>query len=223
MDHTASECSRRSEHSCVGDLAHTTNAGRETVVSLMQLMPGPVTQSSSDDSYLATAVAEGNRSALETVFQRFGGAVQSMAFRVLRDEVLAEDVAQDVFVSFWKAPGKYDPDRGSLRTFLMTLAHRRAVDTVRSEEARYRREEKVPDDIQPDIEEQVWQSNLSDTVRAALEELPETEREAIVLAYFGGLSYVEVARRLGAPEGTVKSRIRNGMKKLSVTLAGVAT
>lgn len=189
----------------------------------MQLMPGPVTQSSADDSYLASAVAEGDRSALETVFQRFGGAVQSMAFRVLRDEVLAEDVTQDVFVSFWRAPTKFDPDRGSLRTFLMTLAHRRAVDTVRSEEARYRREERVPGDVQPDIDEQVWQSSLSDAVRAALSELPETEREAIALAYFGGLSYVEVAKRLGTPEGTVKSRIRNGMKKLSVALAGVAT
>lgn len=192
-------------------------------MSLTQLMSGPVTQSSGDDSYLASAVAEGDRSALEAVFQRFGGAVHSMANRVLRDATLAEDVTQEVFVSFWRAPDKFDPERGSLRTFLMTLAHRRAVDTVRSEEARYRREEKVPDDVQPDIEEQVWQSSLSDTVRAALEELPDTEREAIALAYFGGLSYVEVARRLGAPEGTVKSRIRNGMKKLSVSLAGVAT
>jgi RNA polymerase sigma-70 factor (ECF subfamily) len=192
-------------------------------VSLSQLMPGPLTKSSGDDSHLASAVADGDRSALEVVFQRFGGAVQSMAFRVLRDEALAEDVTQEVFVSFWRSPDKFDPERGTLRTFLMTLAHRRAVDTVRSEEARYRREEKVPDDVQPDIEEQVWQSSLSDAVRAALEELPETEREPITLAYFGGLSYVEVATRLGAPEGTVKSRIRSGMRKLSVALAGVSS
>jgi RNA polymerase sigma-70 factor (ECF subfamily) len=192
-------------------------------LSLTQLMSGPVTQPSDDDSYLASAVAEGDRSALEALFQRFGGAVQAMAFRVLRDESLAEDVTQDVFVSFWRAPSKFDPDRGSLRTFLMTLAHRRAVDTVRSEAARSRREERVPDDVQPDIEEQVWQSSLSDAVRAAVDELPDTEREAIALAYFGGLSYVQVAKRLGAPEGTVKSRIRSGMKKLSVTLAGVTT
>jgi RNA polymerase sigma-70 factor (ECF subfamily) len=183
-------------------------------LSLTQLMSGPVTQPSDDDSYLASAVAEGDRSALEALFQRFGGAVQAMAFRVLRDESLAEDVTQDVFVSFWRAPSKFDPDRGSLRTFLMTLAHRRAVDTVRSEAARSRREERVPDDVQPDIEEQVWQSSLSDAVRAAVDELPDTEREAIALAYFGGLSYVQ---------GTVKSRIRSGMKKLSVTLAGVTT
>lgn len=191
-------------------------------MSLTQLMPDPVIDPNLDDSVLASAVAEGDRSSLESVFQLYGGAVKTMAMRVLRDETLAEDVAQEVFVTFWKAAGKYDPARGALRTFLMTLAHRRAVDMVRSEEARYRREEKVPEDVQPDIEDQVWQSSLSDTVRSALDELPEPEREAIALAYFGGLSYVEVAKRLDTPEGTVKSRIRSGMKKLSVSLAGVA-
>jgi RNA polymerase sigma-70 factor (ECF subfamily) len=185
-------------------------------------MPDPVIDPNVDDSVLASAVADGDRSSLEFVFQRYGGAVKTMAMRVLRDETLAEDVTQEVFVTFWKAAGKYDPARGALRTFLMTLAHRRAVDMVRSEEARYRREEKVPEDVQPDIEDQVWQSSLSDTVRSALGELPEPEREAIALAYFGGLSYVEVAKRLDTPEGTVKSRIRSGMKKLSVSLAGVA-
>ena len=191
-------------------------------MSLTQLMSDPVIDPNVEDSVLASAVAEGDRSSLEAVFQIYGGAVKTMAMRVLRDETLAEDVAQEVFVTFWKAADRYDPGRGSLRTFLMTLAHRRAVDLVRSEEARYRREEKVPEDVQPDIEDQVWQSSLSDTVRSALDELPEPEREAIALAYFGGLSYVEVAKRLGAPEGTVKSRIRSGMRKLSVSLAEVA-
>lgn len=191
-------------------------------MSPAQLMSGPVIDQNGEDSVLALAVAEGDRSALESVFQRYGGAVKSMAFRVLRDETLAEDVTQDVFVSFWRVPHKYDPERGSLRTFLMTLAHRRAVDTVRSEEARSRREERVPGDVHPDIDEQVWQSSLSYSVRTALGELPDPEREAIALAYFGGLSYVEVARRLNTPEGTVKSRIRSGMRKLSVSLAGVA-
>lgn len=191
-------------------------------MSLTQLMPDPVIDPNVDDSVLASAVADGDRSSLEFVFQRYGGAVKTMAMRVLRDETLAEDVTQEVFVTFWKAAGKYDPARGALRTFLMTLAHRRAVDMVRSEEARYRREEKVPEDVQPDIEDQVWQSSLSDTVRSALGELPEPEREAIALAYFGGLSYVEVAKRLDTPEGTVKSRIRSGMRKLSVSLAEVA-
>jgi len=168
-------------------------------------------------------IIDGDQDALETVFNRYGGAIESMALRVLRNETLAEDVVQEVFVGFWNAPERYDPGRGSLRTFLITLAHRRAVDTVRSEEARFKREERVPRDVVPSIDEEVWAMALSDSVRAALEDLNEGEREAIALAYFGGLSYVEVAARLDTPEGTVKSRIRSGMRKLSVSLAGVAS
>lgn len=198
-------------------------ARREDVLSLAQVASEPGIGPRIDDAALAQAVGDGDRDALEHVFQLYGGAVKSMALRVLRDEVLAEDVVQDVFVSFWRSPGKYDPQRGALRTFLVTLAHRRAVDTVRSEEARFRREEKVPQDhVASGVDEEVWTRTLSDAVRTALDDLSDPEREAITLAYFGGLSYVEVARRLDAPEGTVKSRIRSGMRKLSVSLAGVA-
>lgn len=176
-----------------------------------------------DDAAVAAGVAKGDPGAIESAFAQYGGAVKAMALRVLRNEALAEDVVQDVFVSFLKTPDKYDPGRGTLRTFLVTLAHRRAVDTVRSEEARFRREEKVPEDVAPSIDDEVWTRTLSETVRRALEDLNEREREAISLAYFGGLSYVEVAKRLGDPEGTVKSRIRSGMRKLSVSLAGLTT
>lgn len=174
------------------------------------------------DAELARRVADGDRGALEYLFQEYGGAVRAMAARVLRNDDLADDVVQDTFVSFWKAPQRFDEDRGSLRTFLVTIAHRRSVDIVRSEVARTRREERPPDPDHYDVAEEVLTRNLSESVRAALAELAEGEREAISLAYFGGLSYVEVARRLGQPEGTVKSRIRSGMKKLSVSLAGVA-
>jgi RNA polymerase sigma-70 factor (ECF subfamily) len=201
----------------------TTLARERRFFNLVEVDRAPVTQPNSDDAAVAAGVANGDRGALESAFEAYGGAVKAMALRVLRNETLAEDVVQDVFVSFWKAPHKYDPNRGTLRTFLVTLAHRRAVDTVRSEEARFRREEKVPEDVAPSIDDEVWTRTLSDSVRQALEDLNEGEREAISLAYFGGLSYVEVAQRLGAPEGTVKSRIRSGMRKLSVSLAGVTT
>jgi RNA polymerase sigma-70 factor (ECF subfamily) len=179
-------------------------------------------QVSLDDAALAKGVADGDRGALEAVFSAYGGAVKSMALRVLRNGTLAEDVVQDVFVDFWKSPEKFDPSRGSLRTFLLTIAHRRAVDLVRSETARSRREETAPWEESYEIEDEVWSKALSESVRSALADLGEDERRAIAMAYFGGLSYVEVARRLGAPEGTVKSRIRAGMKKLSVSLEGVA-
>ncbi len=184
-------------------------------------MTGSQPSQREEDATLVAQVIDGDRAALETIFNNYGGAIKAMAYRVLRNETLAEDTVQDVFVSFWNAPEKYDPKRGTLRTFLITIAHRRAVDVVRSEEARFKREEKVPEDVTASVDEEVWQMSLSETVREAIEQLEEREREAITLAYFGDMTYVEVAEKLGQPEGTVKSRIRSGMRKLSVSLAGV--
>lgn len=177
----------------------------------------------SRDQELADRVKAREPEALEILVNDLGGAVKSVAIRVLRDETLAEDVVQDTFVGFWNDPQKFDPSRGTLRTFLLTIAHRRAVDVVRSEVARARREQRPPDPDHYDVEEEVWSRSLSETVRSALGDLSQDEREAISLAYFGGLSYVDVAKRLGAPEGTVKSRIRSGMKKLAVSMAGVSS
>lgn len=198
-----------------------TVADPEPLTSLRHMSHGPVGEENHDDEALAARVATGDRSALEIAFRSYGGAVKSVAFRVLRDQGLAEDVVQDVFVTFWNDPERYDASRGSLRTYLLTIAHRRAVDIVRSEQARSRREQNVPEPRPIDIDDEVWARSLSDTVRAALDDLAQGEKEAIAMAYFGGLSYVEVAKRLGAPEGTVKSRIRSGMRKLSVSLTGV--
>jgi RNA polymerase sigma-70 factor (ECF subfamily) len=143
--------------------------------------------------------------------------------RVLRDHALAEDVVQETFTGLWNAPDRFRADRGSLRAFLTTVAHRRAVDMVRSEVARSRRELLPPeDDHQTSVEDEALTRTLSEEVRRALGELPEDERAAIALAYLEGMSYVEVARRLGQPEGTVKSRIRTGMRRLSNSLARIS-
>jgi len=174
-----------------------------------------------EDGELAARVIDREEAALRALFDRYGGAVKSAAARVLRDEALADDVVQDTFVGFWNAPERYDSQRGTLRTFLLTIAHRRAVDIVRSEVARSRREAAPPEPDHYDVSEEVWSRNLSETVRDALTELTDDERAAISLAYLEGLSYVEVARRLGQPEGTVKSRIRVGMRKLSSSLSAV--
>jgi RNA polymerase sigma-70 factor (ECF subfamily) len=181
-----------------------------------------VTSERSEDAALVAGVVSGDERALESIYQIYGGAVKLIARKVLRDDALAEDVVQDVFVSFWKAPGKFDPERGSLRTYLLTIAHRRAIDIVRSEEARTRREDSSPPEGTTDLEHEVWIRSQSEMVRKAVAGLGEDERKAISLAYFGGLTYVEVAERLEEPEGTVKSRIRSGMKKLSAALAEVA-
>ena len=170
--------------------------------------PTSLTTTNERDAELAAGVASRDRTSLELAFKEHGAAVKGVAWRVLKDETLAEDIVQETFVTFWDKPEKYDAERGTLRTFLLTIAHRKSVDVVRSEVARSRREERPPDPVHIDVEEEVWARDLSETVRSALMDLAEGEREAIALAYYGGLSYVQVAERLGLPEGTVKSRIR---------------
>lgn len=177
---------------------------------------------SSEDARLVARVRDGDESALEAIYRKYGGAVAFVARRVLRDDALAEDVVQDVFVSFWRSPDRFDIGRGSLRSYLLTISHRRAVDIVRSEEARSRREDTSPSPDTIDLEDEVWVRSQSEIVRSAVAGLGDDERAAISLAYFGGLTYVEVARRLDQPEGTIKSRIRSGMRKLSETLSEVA-
>jgi RNA polymerase sigma-70 factor (ECF subfamily) len=175
------------------------------------------------DSDLVEALARGDEGAIRSVIDEFTPLVRNTARRVVRDHTLAEDVVQDTFVALWSEPGRYDSTRGSLAAFLTTVAHRRAIDVVRSEVARSNREQRPPEPPPPiDIEEEVWTLELSRTVRQQLEKLPEGEREAISLAYLAGLPYVTVAERLGLPEGTVKSRIRSGMRRLARILADLA-
>ncbi len=201
--------------------AREAEASDGAISSMIDVQPSALlTVANQRDADLASGVGSRDRTSLELAFKEHGAAVKGVAWRVLKDEGLAEDIVQETFVTFWDSPEKYDPSRGTLRTFLLTIAHRKSVDIVRSEVARTRREQRPPDPIHVDVEDEVWSRDLSETVRSALMELAEGEREAIALAYYGGLSYVQVAERLGLPEGTVKSRIRAGMKKLSRSLSG---
>jgi RNA polymerase sigma factor (sigma-70 family) len=129
-------------------------------------------------------------------------------------------VSQDVFVGLWERPDAFDPDRGSLRSWLGTVTHRRAVDHVRREEARRRRAERAAGRISvtPDVDEMATALVTAERVRAALDVLPADQRTAIQLAYFGGRTYRDVARILGIPEGTAKSRLRLALKKVATVL-----
>jgi RNA polymerase sigma-70 factor (ECF subfamily) len=167
-----------------------------------------------DDPALMVEVAAGDHDALAELYRRYGGAVWSVARRVCNDRALAEDVAQTVFVDVWRRPHRFDPTRGALRPWLVAQAHARAVDAVRSESARQRRHEReghYAPPSPPDVETAAHVAALSQDVRQAVDQLAAEERDAIVLAYFGGHSYRETAELLQAPEGTVKSRIRRGM------------
>lgn len=172
------------------------------------------------DAELVAAIAQGDQQALRQAYEQHGTAVWGLARRVTNDPQAAEDVCQTVFLRLWQEPGRYDPARGALRSWLLAQAHGRAVDLVRSETARRRRQEREAEltaaSVPPsaEVEVTVQAAALRDDVRRAVESLPPGERDAIVLAYFGGRTYRETATLLGQPEGTVKSRIRSGLVNL---------
>ena len=158
--------------------------------------------------------------ALSEVYDQLGSYVFGLAARVIGDRQAAEDVTQEVFLSIWERPQAFDPARGRLRTFLGTLAHRRAVDVVRREEARRRRAARdaatmVP---VPDVGELAMAIVTAEKVRAEVDRLPCEQRDAIELAYFGGRTYRQVAAELGIPEGTAKSRMRLGLARIAQAL-----
>ncbi len=175
------------------------------------------------DAALVVAVGRWHQDALAEAYRRHGGAVFALARRVLGDAARAEEVVQEVFLRLWDHPERFDPARGSLRTFLLANTHGRAVDLLRADGARRRREDSEALAVAGagyDLEHEVWDLAVAAHVKAAVAELPEDERRAIELAYFGGHSYREVAALLEQPEGTVKSRIRTGLKRMRLALAG---
>lgn len=174
------------------------------------------------DGGLVVAIGRYREEALAEAYRRHAGAVFALARRVLSDGVAAEEVVQEVFLRLWSAPDKFDPGRGSLRSYLLAQTHGRAVDLLRSEGSRRRREEREARQTAEagyDLEREVWDLAVADRVKEVVAVLPGEERRAIELAYFGGHTYREVATLLGQPEGTVKSRIRAGLQRMRVAMA----
>jgi len=174
------------------------------------------------DGQLVTAIGRLSDAALEEVYRRHVRAVISLTRGVLGDQRLAEEVTQEIFLRLWHEPHRYDPTRGSLRSYLLADAHGRSVDLVRREVARRgreAREARLSVEETADLEREVWEYAVAEDVRGALRDLPDDERRAIELAYFAGLTYREVAQALEQPEGTVKSRIRAGLRRMRGVLA----
>lgn len=170
------------------------------------------------DRAVLERVADGELAALDALYERYKTMAYSIAYRITNDAPLAEDVVQDAFLGAWRNAGRYIEGRGSVKTWLLSIVHHRAIDAVRRRRPTVElpeRETTPPAALRlPDVWAEVSANLDAERVRAALIVLSDVQREAIELAYFGGLTQVEVAERTGTPLGTVKSRMRLGLLAL---------
>ncbi len=172
----------------------------------------------SDEALVALA-ARGEEEGLAELYDRFGRIAFGLALRVLRDRALAEDAVQDAFLDVWRSAGRFVPERAKASTWLLTFVHRRSVDLVRREERR--RAEPLEQAGEPAgdaADEAVWLRLQRERVQQALAALPDQQREALELAYYGGFTQSELADRLGVPIGTIKSRMFAGLARLAELL-----
>ena len=172
------------------------------------------------DEALVALVARADEDALAELYDRFGRVAYGLALRIVRDPALAEDAVQEGFMAVWRSSTRFVAERAKASTWILTLIHRRAVDLVRREEPR--RAEALPAAPQvsgDDTEEEAWLRLRRQGVQEALKRLPDKQREALELAYYGGFTQSELADRLGEPLGTIKSRMFSGLASLREALA----
>ncbi len=168
------------------------------------------------DEALVLLAARSQQAALAELYDRYGRPAYGLALRILRAEALAEDAVQEAFLGVWRGAARFLPERGKASTWILTLVHRRAVDLVRREERR--RADTLEQAPEPsgggDVDEEAWLRLQRERVQAALRQLPDQQREALELAYYGGFTQSELAERLGQPLGTIKSRMFMGLARL---------
>ena len=176
------------------------------------------------DEELMSLVAKGQARAFETIYERHCGAAFSLAYRMCGKRALAEDVAQEAFLSIWRSGGRYDRARGSVRTWVLGIVHNRAIDALRRSVVHERRrasDEGIEErfEARERTEVEAARREEAQTIRGMLDTLPDEQSRVIELAYFGGFTHSEIAEMLGAPIGTVKGRMRLGLEKLRGQLA----
>jgi RNA polymerase sigma-70 factor (ECF subfamily) len=171
------------------------------------------------DEELVEAVARADEGALGDLYDRFGKVAYGLAYKILQDAALAEDAVQEAFLQIWRGAGSYRPERAKASTWLLTFVHRRAVDLVRREQRRRSVQlDALPEPSGSGADEEVVTRSRREIVQDALRRLPSEQREAIELAYYGGLTQSELAAQLGQPLGTIKSRMFTGLQRLRVLL-----
>ena len=186
----------------------------------LRLAGAPAPAGAGDDilERLLRQLARGDEQAFADLYQRVAAAVFGLVSKVVRNPAQSEEVTQEVFVELWRTAPRFDPARGTARSWIMTCAHRRAVDRVRSAESAARRDDLAGrrDQGRPydEVVEQVESSLEREHVRRSLKALTALQREAVVLAYYGGHTHREIAELLGVPQGTVKTRLRDGLIRL---------
>ena len=193
----------------------------------MGSLDGPTRYEGGDDRALVALVTEGDGGALEALYGRYGRPCYGLARRIVVDEQLAQDVVQEVFLTLWRDAARFDATRGGFSTYLLSMTHHKSVDCVRREETRRKRrtssellDERESTEPRPD--DAAWTSLRQDRVRTALGTLPEVQREALTLAYFGGYTQREIAGLTATPLGTVKTRMLAGMRRLRGSLEGLS-
>ena len=170
------------------------------------------------DEDLISLVGHGDAEAFATLYDRHSRAAYSLAYRMMGERQAAEDLAQDAFLKVWRSATSYRADRGSVRTWLLSIVHNRGIDQLRSLASRRRTQDKIeasaPKSQPSEAFAESWRNSQREQVREALKTLPEEQLKILELAYFSGYTHVEIAELLGLPLGTVKDRMRLGLKKI---------
>ena len=178
------------------------------------------------DEQLMAAICKGEESAMEVLYERYHRYAYSLAYRILRDPVAAEDIVQDAFLSIWRKASSYQTQNGSVQSWIQAIVRHRAIDKIRASAHRDYQwtplqadNEQDPPSEQPDVCDQAWQSEQHRIIREVMVQIPGEQRMVIELAYFGGLTHAEIAEQCQIPLGTVKGRMRLGLQKMKALLA----
>jgi RNA polymerase sigma-70 factor, ECF subfamily len=181
-------------------------------------VPGDPTNAMTTDLALVGAIRSGDRGAMAALYDRYSSIVYAVALRVLQDTSAAEDVLQDIFMQLWRKPGAFDATRGNMAAWLAVIARNRAIDALRRRRPQDDIEEVIVS-VEPDLASEAERSRAMEKVRVALQAMPPSQRSALELAYFEGLSHSEIAAKTGEPLGTIKTRIRTGLLSLRKVMA----